>query len=146
MARTTQTKKLDKACFVYDAEHDLYYCPQGERLEYAEKKSDVQRGQKREWRVYRCESCATCPLREKCVSSRSKSGRTVTRDVYTPDRERLALKMTDPANQKIYDQRMRIAETPFALIKQVLGLRQFLLRGLLRLRTEFAALIASKAV
>ena len=129
----------------------------------------MQRGQKREWRVYRCESCATCPLREKCVSSRSKSGRTVTRDVYTPDRERLALKMTDPANQKIYDQRMRIAETPFALIKQVLGLRQFLLRGLdkiktewqwtclsvnldklvrglLRLRTEFAALIASKAV
>lgn len=132
-----QTKRLDKACFIYDAAQDLYVCPLGQRLEYAEKKSDIRRGEKHEWRVYRCESCATCPLREKCVSEKSKSGRTVTRDVYTEDRERMALKMTDSANQQVYDQRMHIAEKPFALIKHVIGLRQFLLRGLDKTRTEW---------
>lgn len=45
--------------------------------------------------------------------------------------------MRDDTAQKKYDQRMRIAETPFALIKHVLGLRQFLLRGLTKVKTEW---------
>ena len=160
-----QTKKLDKSCFQYDAEKDAYVCPMGKVLEFEEKKSDVQRGERRDWRVYRCTECESCPLREKCVSPRSKSGRTVTRDIYTEDRERMASKMRDPVNKKRYDQRMRIGEAPFALIKNVIGLRQFLLRGaekvetewqwtclavnfdklvrgLMKMRTEFAAMIA----
>ena len=56
---------------------------------------------------------------------------------YAPQREQLAAKMRgDPARKK-YDQRMRIAETPFALIKHVMGLRQFLLRGLTKVKTEW---------
>ena len=51
--------------------------------------------------------------------------------------ERLSAKMRDPSNQQKYDQRMRIAETPFGLIKEVLGLRQFLLRGLEKVQTEW---------
>ena len=42
----------------------------------------------------------------------------------------------DPAKKK-YNQRMRIAETPFALIKHILGLRQFLLRGLGKVKLEW---------
>jgi transposase len=132
-----QTKKFDKACFQYDAEHDCYWCPMGKSVDYEEKKSDTHRGQKRQWNQYRCQACATCPLREKCVSAKSKAGRTVSRDVYTPDRDRLAAKMRVESNQKIYDQRMRIAETPFGLIKHVMGLRQFLLRGLDKVKTEW---------
>lgn len=132
-----QTKKLDKACFVYAEDLDRYVCPMGQVLEYAEKKSDVRHGEKREWRVYRCDACGTCPLREKCVSAKSKSGRTVTRDVYTKIREEMAFKMTDPDQKKRYDQRMRIAEAPFALIKHVIGLRQFLLRGQEKVETEW---------
>ena len=132
-----QTKKLDKACFVYDADLDRYVCPMGKVLEYSEKKSDVRHGEKRQWNVYRCDACETCPLREKCVSAKSKKGRTVTRDVYTKIREALAFKMTDPEQKKRYDQRMRIAEAPFALIKNVIGLRQFLLRGQEKVETEW---------
>ena len=101
----------------------------GQVLESAEKKSNVRHGEKREWRVYRCDACQTCPLREKCVSAKSKSGRTVTRDVDTKLREEMAFKMTDPDQKKRYDQRMRIAEAPFALIKNVIGLRLFLMRS-----------------
>jgi len=87
--------------------------------------------------VCRCDLCATCEHRDQCVSERSKSGRTVTRDAYTPERERLAATMGDPEKKKAYDQRMRIAETPFGLLKEVVGLRQFLLRGLEKVQTEW---------
>jgi len=30
----------------------------------------------------------------------------------------------------VYNQRMHLAETPFAIIKSILGVRRFLLRGL----------------
>ena len=33
----------------------------------------------------------------------------------------MAFKMTDPVQKTRYDQRMRIAEAPFALIKNVTG-------------------------
>ena len=59
------------------------------------------------------------------------------RDIYTPERERLATKMQTPEAKAVYDQRMRIAETPFGFIKHVLGLRQFLLRGLEKVKTEW---------
>ena len=39
--------------------------------------------------------------------------------------------------QMLYRQRPRIAETPFAILKRIMGLRQFLLRGLSKVNTEF---------
>ena len=45
--------------------------------------------------------------------------------------------MATPEATAIYSRRMAIAETPCAFIKQVLGLRQFLLRGLENVNTEW---------
>lgn len=132
-----QTKKLDKACFVYDAAADAYRCPMGQPLPFERTNSEYQRGEKQEWDIYRCRDCAGCPLAGRCISDRNKGGRTIKRDEYAATRERFATQMrTEPAKKK-YDQRMRIAETPFGLIKGVLGLRQFLLRGLEKVRTEW---------
>ena len=36
-----------------------------------------------------------------------------------------------------YNQRMHVAETPFGILKGVLGVRQFLLRGLEKVRMEW---------
>ena len=132
-----QTKRLDRSCFIYSEDEDCYYCPMGNRLSYTQTKRDTRRGKRRERRVYRCDLCAACGHRDQCVSERNKSGRTVTRDAYTPERERLAATMGDPEKKKAYDQRMCIAETPFGLLKEVMGLRQFLLRGLEKVQTEW---------
>lgn len=132
-----QSKKLDKACFTYNAEQDMYYCPLGNPLPYEEKKTERQQGETVTWMVYRCESCTGCPLAAKCVSPKNTGGRTVRRDIYTEDRERFAAKMQTPEARAIYDQRMKIAETPFGLIKHALGLRQFLLRGLDKVKAEW---------
>ncbi|MFN0052416.1 MAG: transposase [Planctomycetales bacterium] len=124
------SKTLDKGCFIDNTEQDVYYCPQGKATPYEETQSQTQRGRKVIRRSYRCHECAGCPLAAKCISSRNNGGRTVSRDIYASGRERHAAKMDRPESRAVYDRRMHIAETPFALIKHVLGLRQFLLRGL----------------
>jgi hypothetical protein len=45
--------------------------------------------------------------------------------------------MSTPAARQRYNQRPRIAETPFGNIKSVMGFRQFLLRGLEKVKTEW---------
>jgi transposase len=132
-----QTKKLDKVCFIYNAEQDVHYCPRGEAMPYEETKTENRQGETISWRVYRCEACATCPLAARCIAKTNTGGRTVRRDIYTADRERFAAKMQTAEASAIYDERMRIAETPFGIIKHDRGLRQFLLRGLAKVKTEW---------
>lgn len=133
-----QTKRLDKSCFVYNAEQDVYHCPRGERLQYAETKTVKKDGETIGWRVYRCMACTACPLLQRCVSEKNKKGgRSISRDIFASERERFAAKMQTPRAQTVYDQRMKIAETTFGLIKHVWGLRQFLLRGLEKVKTEW---------
>ena len=45
--------------------------------------------------------------------------------------------MSSPSAKSIYNQRPRIAETPFGIIKSIMGFRQFLLRGLDKVKTEW---------
>ena len=61
----------------------------------------------------------------------------ITRDPYEEVRERTAARMTTAESRAIYRQRPRIAETPFGILKSVMGLRQFLLRGLEKVKTEW---------
>jgi transposase len=129
--------QLDRSCFVYDAAQDRYTCPQGQVLQFAEHKPDMQQGQRVQRRIYRCEACAGCPLAEKCISPKSKQGRTITRDEFEETRERTAARMSTPRAKDIYDERPRIAETPFGILKAVFRLRQFLLCGLEKVRTEW---------
>jgi hypothetical protein len=82
------TKKLDKSCFEFVPEENVYYCPRGERLPLEKTKPDIRQGQKITLEVYRCSDCAGCPLAGRCISDKSHGGRTVTRDRFTPDRER----------------------------------------------------------
>ena len=132
-----QTKKLDRACFVYNAEQDVHYCPRGETMRYEETKSEIRQGETIGWRVYRCAACTACPLAARCISKTNTGGRTIRRDLYAADRERFAAKMQTTEARSVYDERMRIAETPFGIIKQVRGLRQFLLRGIAKVKTEW---------
>ena len=132
-----QSRRFDKACFVYAPQADVYYCPKGQPLPFEEMKSDFKKGEKTSARSYRCGACANCPLKPKCVSDSNKGGRTISRDSYANEREEFARKMRTEAAQKTYGRRMHIGETSFALIKHVMGLRQFLLRGLEKVKVEW---------
>jgi transposase len=129
--------QLDKSCFVYEAQTDQYYCPQGQPLSYEQTKRE-RRGEKQYVRrVYRCATCAACPLASACLATNGQRGRTINRDQHEELHEQTAARMADPAARAIYNQRPRIAETTFGIIKSVMGLRQFLLRGLEKVKTEW---------
>jgi len=129
--------KLAKSCFVYDAERDEYRCPQGHMMPFTKTKQEERGGEKVTLRVYQCASCSGCPLASACLSEQARHGRTITRDPYEAARERVAARMATEPARELYDERPRIAETTFGILKQVMGLRQFLLRGLERVRTEW---------
>jgi transposase len=129
--------QLDKSCFVYSPEQDQYYCPQGHPMPFDKRKPVERHGEQVHVRVYRCRACAGCPLASGCLSRQSKGSRTISRDEHEPQRERTAARMATPEGRKIYQQRARIAETPFGILKAVMGIRQFLLRGLEKVKTEW---------
>ena len=129
--------QLDKSCFVYNESEDQYYCPQGQAMPYEQTKREPRGGEMVSKRVYRCHACTGCPLAAVCLSPRSKRGRTITRDQYEEVRERTVARMATPDGQLIFRRRSRIAETPFGIIKSIMGLRQFMLRGLDKVKTEW---------
>ena len=109
----------------------------GRPLDYKETKKKQRGGMTVNLRVYRCADCAGCVLGGECPDAKAKRGRTVQRDEHELLREKMAAKMQTPQGKAVYNQRMHIAETPFAIIKSILGVRRFLLRGLEKVRTEW---------
>jgi transposase len=133
LPRSPVTRKLDRAAFVHDEKGDCYWCPQGHRLAFwREQKA---RGGTTA-RAYRCEACAGCPLAGECLAGKARQ-RTVTRDPYEPLREAMDARLRTPEGHATYERRRWACETPFAVIKTVMGVRQFLLRGLKKVRTEW---------
>jgi transposase len=136
LPRTPQGQ-LDKTCFVYDAEQDVYYCPQGHVMSHEKNKLDRRGHEPVNRRIYRCHACDGCPLTSACLSTATKRGRTITRDAYEEVRERTAARMSLESSRELFRKRSWIAETPFGTLKSVTGLRQFLLRGLEKVQTEW---------
>ena len=123
------THRWDRRCFAYDAARDVYYCPLGEELRF-DKTVQVQRSEGLvPERVYRCQRCAGCAWRERCVTARNKQGRTIHRSSYEPYQERQRAKMQTAEAQTAYRRRGPLVETVFGVVKGQFGVRQFLLRG-----------------
>jgi transposase len=130
-------KKLAKSCFLYDETADCYRCPLGKTLFYGETKKRRRAGGEAILRVYRCRECANCPLASACLDAKSRCGRSVSRDGSEPLRAKMAAKLNTAEGRQLYHRRFHLAETPFAILKGVMGIRQFLLRGLEKVRTEW---------
>lgn len=133
-----ETKKLDKHAFVYDQEHDCYWCPEGKRLSYVSTSHETRNGGERIRHTYRSEvaDCDACPLRDLCLS-----GRKLRRDIRHEQHESHSIQQrklmrTEEAQQK-YSRRRHPGERPFAVIKQQFGARQFLTRGMDRVKQEW---------
>ena len=117
-------------CFVLNPDTNCLHCPAGKALPFEKKKSATVT-------VHRCHDWETCPFADLCVNKQSKAGRTVSRSIHHDARERTHQRMKTDEGRSLYDKRPLIAETAFAIIKNVIGLRQFLLTGLPKVRIEW---------
>jgi len=132
-----RTKKLGRAAFVYHEETDCYWCPMGQKLCLRNQKTRSRDTcEDSRVRVYRCDSCEGCRLAPQCLADKAKR-RTVSHDQHDKIRRAASARLNTESGKKVYARRAHLAETPNAVIKQVMGLRQFLLRGLDNVRTEW---------
>ncbi len=127
-------KHLDKSVFIYEEENDIYLCPMGKEMQLIKTTTRKNNDDKIKVKTYSCQNCEDCPLKDKC-STQTKN-RTVLRDEYEPLREDLAKYMKGPG-KAVYKKRAPNSEGCFAHIKGNLGIRQFLLRSLEKVKIEW---------
>lgn len=118
--------------FGYDAATDTFRCPAGRTLLHI-------RAQQREGRTehtYRAATadCNGCAFRTLCCPANSP--RSVVRIQHSPAVHAFRKKMETDAARQIYKTRAQTAEFPHAWIKEKIGLRQFRLRGRLKVQAE----------
>jgi transposase len=120
--------------FSYDAEQNIYRCPTGAILTAHGR--EFCPGMVLHKYVAEAEVCAACPFRSQCCPGNQHHGRSVVRAVHSPAVRQFAEKMETEAAKAIYRQRGAVAEFPNAWLKEKLGLRQFRLRGLVKVGLE----------
>jgi len=132
------TKLLSRVAFRYDARTDEYICPAGQRLRYFRQSQDVKKWGTAYRRHYgRCAACAGCAQASICCR-RPEAGRSVTRDQYESQRERMRSRMSTELGRARYRLRRQTVEPRFGQIKSHLGVRRLLHRGLTAVKTEWA--------
>jgi transposase len=130
------TKRLSRTAFLYDASARRYFCPMGKTLEEIGTYTKTRRKTRILYQRYRCGGCDGCPLKERCVP-RDSVARLIDRDEHEPLREAMDVRMRSEEARRRRGLRSHLAEGTFAVLKQVMGVRQFLLRGLAKVRMEW---------
>ena len=120
-----------KEAFAYDAQADVYRCPNGETL-FARSQS-VTNGH-RQIIYYHPEACRRCPIKAQCTSA--KRHRQVVRWEGEAVLDAMAARLA--ANPQIMRQRGASVEHPFGTIKHAMNQGYFLMKGLRQVRAEFS--------
>jgi len=124
----------------YVAERDEYICGYGRCLSFLyEKKQKSDNGYESLIRVYECETCADCPMRDQCVKGKKSDA---DRRIYINRRlnELKEIAKTNLDSEKGVEMRSKRpieVESAFGDIKGNFGVRRFLLRGLEKVKIEW---------
>ena len=128
-----------KEAFEYDKGQDCYKCPAGQVLRPRTRMRQKTKYSGREVTVYAAPRgvCLACPQRERCTKVKTKVGRTVSRDDYEEERQRMRQKLATEEGRAVYAKRKCLVEPSIGQLKIVGRLVQFLLRGVLGAKLEF---------
>lgn len=120
--------------FIYDAQSNSYRCPQGKILSY-EGKEERHLQLSYRYRAQRSD-CEGCPMKSRCCPGNRVTGRSVNRSEELAEVAEFRQKMETQRAREIYKTRAQVAETPNLWIKAKFGLRQFSVRGLVKVGME----------
>jgi transposase len=119
--------------FIYDAEHDHYTCPAGQKLTKGLGRSD----RKDDIDHYRhLTACFTCPLRPNCTPDKLKR---LKRWQHEDVLEKMQARLDRMPNAM--GVRRQTVEHPFGTLKAWMGSTHFLTRTLEKVRTEMSLLV-----
>ncbi|HHT9137880.1 MAG TPA: IS1182 family transposase, partial [Candidatus Wunengus sp. YC60] len=120
--------------FEYDAATDSYVCPEGKRLKYW--KTRTKKTESRQWnhKVYKGTACGACEKRSLCTKAKTRE---LLIDIREPLLQKMREKLVSDDGKRKYFMRQYIIEPVFGHLKFNVGYRNFLLRGLEKVRAEF---------
>ena len=143
--QSTETPIIEKDQFQWDDAREVYICPQNKQLSYSRKGSRQRaNGESVPFDIYRASplDCAKCPLQPRCTTA-PQLGRTVRRDRYQEEIDRLKARMKTEAGKSLYKLRGQSIERVFGDFKEHRNLRRFRGRGLERASTQLGLTVLS---
>lgn len=129
---TDEDLPFHKERFIYNKALDVYLCPNHKELTFSYRNID-ERG--RHLSVYSCHECQGCKYLHRCTKSPKGRSIKVFENIDLIYTMRQKLKAT--TGKRIYAKRKTIVEPVFGNIKHNLKFREFLLRGLNKVKAEF---------
>lgn len=132
--KTREDSPFHKNNFIYNAERDVYICPDNQELVFIRKRREKTQAI---CSIYRCHkyTCQRCRYFGACT--KSPDGREIRIYDNADVLYRMRQKLDTPEGKNIYQRRQMIVEPAFGNIKHNLKFREFLLRGVDKVRAEF---------
>jgi len=127
-----------KEAFKYDKRRCRYTCPAGRTLDlYSVRRHRTKYGGG-VTALYRAGRgvCQACPERQRCTTDH-RNGRSISRDDYEEERQRMRQKLNTAEGKAIYGERKCLVEPTIGQLKTVGGIARLLLRGLLGAKIEW---------
>ena len=132
----------------YNAETDTYTCANGKAITFdGIKKTTSQNGFKMETSVYSCKDCAGCPMKEKCIRACGSKKPLEERNKviyvskrFARQRQEMEKRISTDEGKLIRVNRSIQAEGVFAMTKEDMGFRRFLLRSAVKVEVEWTLL------
>ena len=131
----------------YNPEQDTYTCVNGKQLHADHiRHTKSTAGFPIETTVYSCSDCQGCPFKEKCIKGRSKlplEERNKTLYVskrFAQQREKMEISINSVLGKFLRVNRSIQAEGTFAMVKEDMKFRRFLLRSSVKVDTEWTVL------
>jgi transposase len=130
---TIRAKSQGKIAFEYDAEANVFRCPEGNTLRPHQQRRQC--GQKVQ--IYRAErECAGCPLAGECLVRPNAKHRRLQRGEYEAELVAARERFNQREHQTRYRARGPAVETVFGFLRTALGFRRWSLRGKKRVAAE----------
>lgn len=120
--------KYDKVNFKYNPDTDSYTCPEGKVLNLISNKEEKS--------TYKCKECPECPVKSECA--KKAKYKMLSRGKHEHLIEKNRSELISDKGRKKYQKRMHTVEPVFGNIKFNLGFRQFLVRGITKVKGEFS--------
>ena len=122
----------------YDEKNDMYFCPSGKRVLFSHLSKRTDRyGFTREYKVYECEDCTGCPLRDLCTKAKEGNNRKVYyNEKWETQKEYIRAKLSDEETGEIYGKRKIDVEPAFGFLKANLGFTRLSVRNKEKVKNE----------
>ncbi|KGX88891.1 IS1182 family transposase [Pontibacillus litoralis] len=122
----------------YNEADDTFLCPNDRKLWFSHHSKRTDRyGFTRDFKVYECEDCSDCPLRDLCTKAKEGNHRKVYyNEKWETQKEYVRAKLSDEKTGEIYGKRKTDVEPVFGFLKANLGFTRLSVRNKEKVKNE----------